>query len=737
MPAEPRVFLSYARADGEAFAQALRERLQREQPEITLWPDRTQLEGGKGWWQQIEEALDRVQFMVLVMTPAALRSPVVRKEWRFARQRGVCVYPVKGVPDTDLDFAGMPLWMRKAQFFDLDQEWQTFVNYLKSPRRAARVPFMAPDLPEGFVERPREFGQLLGHLLDADRQNPMPITTALHGAGGFGKTTLAAALCHHDDIMTAFDDGILWVRLGERPDVREGLTKLYAALTGARPGFVDAEDAAVHLSEKLKDKNCLLVIDDVWDAAHLRPFLRGGKGCARLITTRNFAVAADARPVTVDEMDASEGVRLLTARLPGALADLVPFRQLAQRLGEWPLMLELAGAALRQRLARGDDLARALRYVNRSLDRKGATAFDQQNAAARDPAVGPTIKVSLGLLTAAGRVQCAALAIFPEDNAIPLSAVGALHGLDEFETEELVQHLADLSLLRFDLQAGTIRMHDVMRSYLAGQLAAPAVWHAWLVDGWGDRHAPPDAYAWRWLGFHLMKAGRREELRALLLNCAWLRAKLTAAGVTALIGDYDLLPEEADLRRVQGALRLSAHVLAREPGQLPAQLTGRLRADPSAEIARLLEGIWNYLWGPWLCPLTESLTPPGGPLLRTLAGHGGVVTAVAATPDGRSLVSGSYDGTVKVWDLASGAQRLSQAMHGDWVLAVTVTPDGRLLVSGSSDGAIRVWDLASGTVIARFEADGEIWACAVSPGGRTVVAGDHSGRIHFLRREGF
>src|SRR5262245_48069197 len=144
MAEEARVFISYARQDGEQFANALRDRLEREEPEITLWQDRARMEGGIGWWRQITEALDVVQFLVLVMTPAAMQSPVARKEWRYARQQGVCVYPVKGVPDGQLGYDELPKWMRKTHFFDLDREWETFVNYLKSPSQTARVPFMAP-----------------------------------------------------------------------------------------------------------------------------------------------------------------------------------------------------------------------------------------------------------------------------------------------------------------------------------------------------------------------------------------------------------------------------------------------------------------------------------------------------------------------------------------------------------------------------------------------------------------
>jgi hypothetical protein len=55
----PRAFLSYARSDGEAFASALRNRLEREQPQITLWQDRARMEGGVGWWKQITEAIEQ------------------------------------------------------------------------------------------------------------------------------------------------------------------------------------------------------------------------------------------------------------------------------------------------------------------------------------------------------------------------------------------------------------------------------------------------------------------------------------------------------------------------------------------------------------------------------------------------------------------------------------------------------------------------------------------------------
>jgi TIR domain len=117
----PRAFLSYARSDGEEFASALRARLESEEPHITLWQDRTRMEGGVGWWKQITEAIDQVEFMIMVLTPAAVSSEVARKEWRYARQQGVRVCPVMGVPPDRLDLRELPGWMRKAHFYDLDR----------------------------------------------------------------------------------------------------------------------------------------------------------------------------------------------------------------------------------------------------------------------------------------------------------------------------------------------------------------------------------------------------------------------------------------------------------------------------------------------------------------------------------------------------------------------------------------------------------------------------------------
>ena len=70
--------------------------------------------------------------------------------------------------------------------------------------------------------------------------------------------------------------------------------------------------------------------------------------------------------------------------------------------------------------------------------------------------------------------------------------------------------------------------------------------------------------------------------------------------------------------------------------------------------------------------------------LAALAGHTAAVTAVGFTPDGRRAITGSRDGTARVWDLATGLRRRTFFGHLHPVYAVAAGPAGRLAASGSS-----------------------------------------------------
>jgi hypothetical protein len=89
-----------------------------------------------------------------------------------------------------------------------------------------------------------------------------------------------------------------------------------------------------------------------------------------------------------------------------------------------------------------------------------------------------------------------------------------------------------------------------------------------------------------------------------------------------------------------------------------------------------------------------------------------------------------------VWDLESGETIRTLRGHTDLVTAVALTADGRRVVSGSRDHTLRVWDLKDRKELVTFTIDGVVTACTVARCIRTIVAGDGFGRVHFLRLEG-
>jgi WD40 repeat protein len=104
-----------------------------------------------------------------------------------------------------------------------------------------------------------------------------------------------------------------------------------------------------------------------------------------------------------------------------------------------------------------------------------------------------------------------------------------------------------------------------------------------------------------------------------------------------------------------------------------------------------------------------------GTLLRTIQSRG--VSSVALLPDGRQLLSGGYDNTLKLWDTATGSLLHTFEGHSDGVIRVAVSPDGRQLLSGSMDGTLRLWDTASGILLRNLEHPGWVSGVAFSPEG--------------------
>ena len=110
------------------------------------------------------------------------------------------------------------------------------------------------------------------------------------------------------------------------------------------------------------------------------------------------------------------------------------------------------------------------------------------------------------------------------------------------------------------------------------------------------------------------------------------------------------------------------------------------------------------------------------PATRARLDHGGLVCGVAFSPDGTRVATGSYDGSARVFDAATGAE-LARLDHGGLVYGVAFSPDGTRVATGSSDGSARVFDAATGAELARLDHDGSVYAVAFSPDGTRVATG--------------
>jgi WD40 repeat protein len=113
-------------------------------------------------------------------------------------------------------------------------------------------------------------------------------------------------------------------------------------------------------------------------------------------------------------------------------------------------------------------------------------------------------------------------------------------------------------------------------------------------------------------------------------------------------------------------------------------------------------------------------------------GHTGEVNAVTVARDGRHVVSGGDDGTVRLWELDSGHQLHTFAGadgHRGKVFAVAVSPNSRTVLSGGFDKSARLWDLASGRLIAKFDHAESVEAVAIAPDGTTALTGSRDRTI--------
>ncbi len=599
----------------------------------------------------------------------------------------------------------------------------------------------------------------------------MGITTGLYGAGGFGKTTLAKMACADDRVKERFGRFVYPVVTVGRdlrgPEaVAAKVNDVIKLVVGENSTFTDPQLAGARLGSLLDTgPPALLVIDDVWEPEQLLPFLIGGRACSRLVTTR-VPELLDGRgtAVCVDQMSPEQARALLTAGLP-PLQETVVAGLLAVT-GRWPLLLRLVNKILAdyaQMAAEVDTQGTALVHQLRAggpavVDEvlgEDQRTLDVGQPSQRERAVRATIEASTGLLSGDDSERFAELSVFAEDEVIPFGLVAQLWrataGLDELRVAQVVRRLAQLALVS---QAGGpdggVVLHDVIRDFLRANLgqrqlaelngalvdaAAAGLPAASPLDGAAQSPVPTawwelgqeDRYLWDHLIEHMRGAGQPDQAEAVVCDLRWVGARLQRFGPAAPAADLAAAgtPRASRLRAV---LARTTHLLApTEPnGAVVDVLHSRVAEDPD--------------WGPEVTALRDICRQPrlvnrwplpdlGDPALRrVLTGHTDGVEAVAVAPDGSWLVTGSRDGTARIWDVPTGQRRATLTGHTDGVEAVAVAPDGSWLVTGSRDGTARIWDVPTGQRRATLPGhSNRVVAVAVAPDGSWLATGSWDG----------
>ena len=757
----PTVFISYSQSDSK-WKELLVSQLRVLEGEslLEIWHDGL-IPPGADWQPAIEAAMATARVAIFIVSANFLNSSFIRRQeipalMERRRRDGVQIIPLiaSSCPWQEVrwlaamqarPFKGKTLALLggvRAQkaLSDLAEEILTLVG--TAPRPDGRKPPAAqqalatsarggappassgvssvPPLPPHFLPRKQDFDALKASLLTpAAGPAGGPVTrqaVGVLGMGGIGKSVLAAAVAADEEVHAAFSQsspagaepggGVFWVAVGQAPDIVHLQLELAAAAAGeTRLVRGSAQQARLALSRLFHDRRILLVLDDVWDLDAAAALDVIGPRGRLLITTRDRAVLVGlgAMEYKVMVLESDQALALLGGWAGQAVSDLPGAAlQVAVRCGYLPLALAMIGAMVRLGPARWADALRRLKQAD--LD-KIPRSFPNYPY----PHLQSALAVGVEALPAEERERYRELAALPDETAMPEAALETLWaraGLSALDARDLATRLVARSLAQRDVDGG-LRLHDLQADHLRREVGDLRQVHGRWVDAYAARcpagfaSGPNDGYFFQRLTFHLRGAGRLEEVRALLLDFRWLAAKLAVTGINALLAEYEAFPADRELLTVQGALRLAAHVLVQRPEELAGQLLGRLLGQAERGIAKLLEEVRPETAGPWLRPLGKALTAPCGPLERVLEGHRGAIQAVAALPQGR-VASGSADGTVRIWDVASGETIRTLKGRTLDVTAVAALPAGRV-ASGSAQGALEIWDLVSGRTLATLQ----------------------------------
>lgn len=537
-PVAPRVFLSYSRKDDAMFVERVYRDLSRE-GFLVWWDTEAMQSRERTFLQEVRDALEESDRVIAVIGPNAVISRNVRYEWEYAHMFSKGIVPILRQGPDELVPPELRLFHR-MDFRDDSRYADTLgqlVRILKVPVPEL-APFRAtPSLPAYFLSRGQDTSSVID-FLTADVRGTAAVdvhdhVVALIGMPGVGKSVLAAAVARAIDIRRSFSDGIVWLRLGQTPDVLQKIHDVRMALDGPIRPHETIDVAQSKLQEILQHKTSLIVADDVWDVRHVEPLLGAlGPRCRLLLTTRDATIASSARvhahPVNI--VTDEEALELLAAWTHDRF-EREAARRVAAEVGNLPWALALCGITIGDGVS-WRDLADALRSEDLAF-------LDRQLPNYPHAGILKSLQVSVDFLRQANPSaieRYLELAVFPADVPVPEAAILRLW----CHKSALVERTARLILVLLQ-HKGFIRlegkepnrqmtMHSLQYDYLMSQISDRTSMHDRLLQAYGATveewtTVPDDGYFYESAAKHLVGAGRDRELCALIEDARWFARK--------------------------------------------------------------------------------------------------------------------------------------------------------------------------------------------------------------------
>jgi len=486
------IFISYAHRDGMALAERLSTALVANG--YRTWLDRHRLTAGATWSMEIEQALDECDVVLALLSVGSLNSDICRAEQLRALRHGKRVIPIGWADGVD-----RPIFIETKQYVsfaptrsyeDATRELIAAIEHAEPPTLAVRYRdtyVTAPRLPAKTVPRPGELDSLRARVLQDER--PATISAiAVTGMGGTGKSTLVQMLCHEQSVQEAFPDGVIWVSLGQDvTDLVPKMREVGKVLGDDVTRYDTADGASNQLRTCLRRKTALIVLDDIWQIAQIKPFLADAPNSCLLFTTRmhDLATSLEAVRVDVGTMPVGQALEVL-ARWTGIPSADLPREamEIVRACGRLPLALAMIGGLVRARISNGrrDVWATVLYSLETAqLDRIRFPLEDYPY-----PELQRAIQVSVDVLDPESKARYLSMCVFPDDIPVPERVFQTLWKVTPYDVQDTVDRWVRASLAR-RLGDDTVVLHDLQLDYVR-RIAANDLpsRHQHLVDRYSE-----------------------------------------------------------------------------------------------------------------------------------------------------------------------------------------------------------------------------------------------------------